>query len=186
MSNKLVIYLILIITIIGCTPVPTFNNEIKLEKRINELEKQVIRNDSMINLLIEVLPVGSPLDSIKISSIFGIRRNPITRRWQNHRGIDLKGNRKDTVYSTASGIITKAGWNGGYGRTIIINHACDYETTYAHLNKIIVNKGDSVDYNQAIGTVGNSGSSTGSHLHYEIAKNKIQVDPAKYLNFNKD
>lgn len=186
MSSKLVTYLILIITIIGCTPVPTFNNKIELEERINKLEKQVIKSDSIINRLIEALPVGSPLDSVKVSSTFGIRRNPITRRWQNHKGMDLKGNRRDTVYSTADGIITKAGWSGGYGRIIVIDHACGYETTYAHLNRIIVNKGDSVNNNQAIGTVGNSGSSTGSHLHYEITRNKILIDPEGYINFNRN
>ena len=129
------------------------------------------------------LPLGSPInDSIKISSNYGSRRNPFGNGWNFHSGLDIHAWIYDTIYATGSGIVKKANWMGGYGRCIVIDHAGGYESTYAHLYRIFIEKGDTIYKGQAIARAGNSGAVTGPHLHYEIRRNKISANPIKYIN----
>ena len=156
-----------------------------------EIEKYKVERDSLYQILeikkysspdiIRSLPLGSPLDTIDVSSPFGIRKNPLTHLWQRHQGVDLKGTYQDTVYTTGTGIVLHASWCGGYGRCITIFHGNNYESTYAHLNKVFVKKKDTVYDGQPIGTVGNTGHSTGQHLHYEVIHEGKSVDPFPYI-----
>jgi murein DD-endopeptidase MepM/ murein hydrolase activator NlpD len=133
------------------------------------------------NGILDSLPLGSPLDTVSISSNYGWRRSPFSRSWQRHSGIDLKGTYWDTVYSTGSGIVTMSGWNAGYGRCIIIDHVGGYKSKYAHLSRTFVKMGDSIIDGQSIGKCGKTGAVTGQHLHYEVIRNKETTDPYQYI-----
>ena len=113
-------------------------------------------------------PLSPPLDQYSVSSHFGKRRDPINRRWAMHYGIDLGGVLRTSVYATAPGVVRYAGRKGKYGRLVEINHGKGFRTRYGHLHKILVKRGQKVDYRTKIGLLGNSGRSTGTHLHYEI------------------
>ena len=128
------------------------------------------------------LPLKSPLKTIIIDDKFGWRKDPFTKKGRFHAGLDFKGSYKDTVYTPANGIVKKANWNAGYGRCVVIQHLDGYQTLYAHLSRIFVVVGDSVQVKDPIGKIGSSGRSTGSHLHYEIIRNGKKLDPCGFLD----
>ena len=132
------------------------------------------------------LPLGSPIeDSIVISSNYGWRKRPFGFGWQHHSGLDVHAVWWDTIYATGDGVVDKAKWMGGYGRCIVIEHCGGYTSTYAHLYRMFIQKGDSIKKGQPIGRAGNSGAVTGPHLHYEIRRNRKPTDPLPYIQFNK-
>jgi len=118
----------------------------------------------------------------RITSPFGQRRSPITRRVQFHRGIDIASFSGTPVVATASGRVVEASYRSGWGRLIIINHGYGFHTYYAHLRGFAVSVGDTVSKGQRIGYMGNSGSSTGTHLHYEVHVNREPVNPREYMH----
>lgn len=129
------------------------------------------------------LPLGKPHPG-SISSGYGYRRNPFTGRGIGfHSGVDFRGYIGDTIRATGKGVVTFAGYNGGYGRSVEVKHSETLRTYYAHLNKIDVKKGDIINCGQYIGQLGNSGRSTGPHLHYEINFNNNKINPINYFNF---
>jgi len=157
----------------------------KTEKYIKKLEEDIAETYQHINsfyYFLNGLPLGSPLDSLKITSKFGIRKNP-NKKWRKHNGIDLSGSYKDSVYVTADGVVIKSGWFYGYGKCVIVEHSNGYTTLYAHLRKTLVKKDDIVCKGQVIGIVGNTGFSTGSHLHYEIRHLGEPQDPYHFIIF---
>ncbi len=138
-----------------------------LRKSINEEEH---RRD--------MTPSVWPTDSDEITSPFGGRINPFNRyRVDWHPGIDIANTYGAPVYASASGKVTTAGWNGGYGRYVEIEHDFGYVTAYGHMSIIAVSAGQHVEKGSIIGFVGNSGYSTGPHLHFEVIKNGKQVNP---------
>jgi len=137
--------------------------------------------DSLIHIMDE-LPLGSPLDTLEISSNYGWRKNPLGDGYQSHSGIDFLADWRDTVYATGAGIIEKSGHNNGYGRSITIKHISGYKTKYAHLTRYFVRKGDFVRKGQPIGTAGNTGETNGYHLHYEVSRYGKLTNPKDYLN----
>ena len=134
-----------------------------------------------LEFILNSLPLGSPLDTLILSDDYGTRRNPINGGWQFHKGCDYLAAWQDTVYAAGNGIVSKAKWNYGYGRCIIINHIDQYQTYYAHLHRMFVKPGDTIIKGQPIGRAGNSGAVTGPHLHYEIRKNKKTANPRDYI-----
>lgn len=98
-----------------------------------------------------------------------------------HGGIDIANNVGETINAAASGVVVFASRNKGFGNEIIIHHGFGYMTIYAHLNKILVNVGDEVTKGQKIAEMGNTGYSTGPHLHFEVIKDNVQVDPLDFL-----
>ena len=151
------------------------------EDHIKHLYKEKHLQDSICNHLWDYLPLGSPVQCIILSSKFGLRKDPFSRRWKKHDGLDLKGTRQDTVYSTGGGYVEVASFYGGYGRCIIIDHGQGYKTKYAHLSKILIKEGEFIGDNTPIGKMGNSGHSTGTHLHYEIMKECLPINPLPYI-----
>lgn len=147
---------------------------------VSELESNLQRLTGLRNVL-RNLPLVSPVDSYYVSSRFGKRRDPLTRRWAMHNGIDLSGNLKSPVRSTASGVVTSAGYVGGHGKSVEISHGNGVTTRYSHLHKILVAKGQDVPFRHKIGLMGSTGRSTGSHVHYEIRFRGVPQDPAKFL-----
>ncbi|MDV7341446.1 peptidoglycan DD-metalloendopeptidase family protein [Terasakiella sp. A23] len=127
------------------------------------------------------LPLAQPLDYYYISSRYGKRRDPVNKRWAMHYGLDMAASKKSPVYVTAPGKVTFVGWKGNYGRFIVIDHGNGIETRYGHLHKTLVKKGETVDFRTKIGLVGNTGRSTGAHLHYEVRVNEKNVDPFKFI-----
>ncbi|HZK20533.1 MAG TPA: M23 family metallopeptidase [Treponemataceae bacterium] len=118
-----------------------------------------------------------------VSMTFGQNVHPITGRWYIHKGIDLSTWRSgDSVLATANGQIVTVTYDPSFGNYIIIKHAYGYYTRYAHLKATYVKKGQFVSQGDSIGAIGNSGISTGPHLHYEVHIGSDVVDPAKYIN----
>jgi murein DD-endopeptidase MepM/ murein hydrolase activator NlpD len=129
------------------------------------------------------LPVRKPVTGdIDISSTFGVRVDPFLRVAAMHTGIDFRGDIGDPVYATAAGTVTTAGWSGGYGRMVEIDHGNGLATRYGHLSQIEVNVGDKVRIGQVVGRMGSTGRSTGPHLHYETRIDGEAVDPQKFLD----
>ncbi len=129
---------------------------------------------------IRSIPLGKPISG-HITSRYGRRVDPINGKKAFHTGIDLKGKKGEKVYCTASGVVKKAFYNGGYGNYVKIDHENGYCTVYAHLQNFVVKKGDRVEQGQLIGQVGNTGRSTGSHLHYEVLISNKTVNPLKFM-----
>jgi murein DD-endopeptidase MepM/ murein hydrolase activator NlpD len=118
----------------------------------------------------------------KINNEFGFRRNPFGgRSYEFHAGMDIDGERGDTVVAPGTGVILKAGWQGGYGYMIEIDHGNGLTTRYGHLSKVEVEVGDTVQRGQLIGLVGSTGRSTGPHLHYELRLNEKAINPRLFL-----
>ena len=125
---------------------------------------------------------GKPLRvPLVVTSRYGYRPHPVTGRYQFHEGIDFRAATGTRVYASKSGRVTFAGRNGGYGKVVGIEHEDDFTTLYGHLSQIRVKKGQIVSKGQVIGLSGNTGVSTGPHLHFEIRYKGRSEKPTKYL-----
>lgn len=134
-----------------------------------------------------VIPAIWPIDRTKlrhVSSLYGMRMHPTLGIWRKHEGIDLTAPIGTAVYASGNGVISQSQWRNGYGELIEVNHGFGYKSRYAHLSKRYVQVGDSVTRGQVIGEVGNTGVSSGPHLHYEVRYRDNTVNPIHY--FNKD
>jgi len=125
------------------------------------------------------MPHGWPVPSRQavISSEFGARRGSAS-----HQGIDLSVPEGTAVKATAPGRVSVARRIGGWGRVVLLDHGGGWQTRYAHLKRIKVDPGDRVDRGAVIGTVGKSGNASGFHLHYEVLKEGVPVDPKPFLS----
>ena len=119
---------------------------------------------------------------VYVSSRFGLRVHPITGKTKSHTGIDIAPNQGTAVYASDGGSVTLAGWNGGYGNCIMIDHGNGYVTLYGHLSSISVSVGQTVSQGATIGAVGSTGNSTGPHLHFEVLKNGTRIDPEQFFS----
>ena len=119
---------------------------------------------------------------VYVSSRFGLRVHPITGEKKSHTGIDIASNQGTAVYASDGGSVTLAGWNGGYGNCIMIDHGNGYVTLYGHLSSISVSVGQTVSQGATIGAVGSTGNSTGPHLHFEVLKNGTRIDPEQFFS----
>ena len=126
-------------------------------------------------------PSGYPVKYERISSGFGMRIHPMNGEKKLHGGVDFKAALGTPIYATASGSVTKANDEGNWGNMVIIRHGKTYETSYSHMNEILIEQGAWVNKGDKIGTVGNTGRSVGPHLHYEIRKDGERVNPADYF-----
>ncbi len=118
----------------------------------------------------------------KINNEFGFRRNPFGgRSYEFHPGMDIDGERGDLVVAPANGTVIKAGWTGGYGNMVEIDHGNGLTTRYGHMSKVETSVGDTITRGQLIGYVGSTGRSTGPHLHYELRFNDRSINPRHFL-----
>jgi len=146
--------------------------------RINIARSHVDR----LNRTLTTVPVRKPVDGeIEYSSGFGMRVDPFLKSPAMHTGLDMRGDTGDPARATATGTVTHAGTNGGYGKMVEIDHGSGLTTRYAHLSAIDVKVGQSVRIGQIVGRIGSTGRSTGPHLHYETRVDGDPVDPQKYL-----
>jgi murein DD-endopeptidase MepM/ murein hydrolase activator NlpD len=127
------------------------------------------------------LPLSAPLEHYRLSSQFGMRRDPMTKRWSSHNGMDFAYALNTPILATAPGKVAFAGWRGGFGWFVEIDHGLGLRTRYAHLRQILVKTGDTVSYRHKIGLLGSSGRSSGPHVHYEILIDGKPVDPKKFI-----
>lgn len=131
------------------------------------------------------IPSGSPLQDIyQVSSPYGYRMDPFTNVSSLHEGVDLSAEVNSRIFATADGVVTQSGQVGGFGLLIEIKHDNGLMTRYGHANKLIVQVGDFVKKGQLIGLVGNTGRSTGNHLHYEVLMGGQSIDPQKLMKNN--
>ena len=122
-----------------------------------------------------------PLEWKGATSEWGYRRDPITGKEEiKHSGVDLRAGIGTPVYAPSEGIVRSAGWMKGYGRIVIIDHDNGYSTRFAHLDEYLVGRGDKVSRGELIAKSGNSGRSTGPHLHYEIRRDETAIDPMTF------
>ncbi|MEA3369452.1 MAG: M23 family metallopeptidase [Candidatus Ratteibacteria bacterium] len=149
--------------------------EIYLEKQTyRELIEELGKKEELFACTPSICPVNGGY----ISSGFGWRRRP---RPGFHKGLDLVARRGTSVRSTAAGRVVFVGWDGGYGNKVKVDHGHGFKTVYAHLDRIKVRWGEFVKKGQVVGTLGNTGFSTGPHLHYEVHHQGKRVDPIKYI-----
>ncbi len=135
-----------------------------------------------LNRTLALVPYRKPVvGEVELSSGFGVRSDPFVGRPAMHTGLDFRASTGDPVRVTANGKVVTAGWQGGYGRMIEIDHGNGLSTRYGHLSEINVKVGESVRIGQVIGAVGSTGRSTGPHLHYETRIDGEAVDPQKFL-----
>ena len=127
-------------------------------------------------------PVGSGIG--RITNYFGPEIHPFTGQWYLHKGIDIASYRRGVpILAAANGKVIERGYEAmGYGNYLVIRHAYGFTTKYGHMSRIIVNEGDTVTQGQRIGTMGNTGLSTGQHLHFEVRIGSQVVDPLRFLN----
>ena len=121
-------------------------------------------------------PIGRPVAG-RVTSGFGIRRHPILHRARSHRGVDIAAGTGQPIVAVADGQVARAGWAGGYGRQVRVVHSGGLATSYSHMSRIAVAPGSRVRAGQVIGYVGSSGMSTGPHLHYEVHRGGVAVNP---------
>lgn len=121
--------------------------------------------------------LGFPLNSFRITSSFGLRKHPISGKMKLHKGVDLAAARGTPVFSVAGGVVAFAGRYAGYGNLVVVLHDNELSTHYAHCESIEVDVADTVMSGTVIGTVGDSGAATGPHLHFEVRRNGVPLDP---------
>jgi murein DD-endopeptidase MepM/ murein hydrolase activator NlpD len=162
-------------------PPPTSEDESDpIATEMETLSRQLSRWESLQGVMQRV-PLAAPLATYAINSPFGKRLDPINGMWAAHYGVDLGAPKSAPVHTTALGVVTFSGYQDKYGRLIEIDHGNGIRTRYGHLDKTMVKKGDKVIFNQVIGLVGNSGRSTGSHLHYEIMFKDKPKNPMSFI-----
>ena len=129
---------------------------------------------------IRSLLLRTPLDTIRITSSFGMREHPVLGYTRMHMGIDFGAPTGTPVYAAGDGVVEKAGWVNGYGKWLQIKHSGGLETGYGHLSRWAVRQGDRVHQGQVVAYVGATGLATGPHLHYEIMVGGKKVNPSKF------
>ncbi len=146
-------------------------------------DKLIDKTDRYLEL-VKKLPLGRPINT-KISSRYGRRSDPLNHKKAFHFGVDFKGRTGDKVAATGDAVVKVSSYNKGMGKYVILKHVNGYETLYAHMSKRLVKRGQKVTRGQAIGLVGNTGRSTGSHLHYEVHYRNKTVNPMKFMQVSK-
>lgn len=145
-----------------------------------EIDESVTSIKDRLDYL-KAIPSIAPV-AAKITASYGYRKNPFTSRGSEfHKGVDFAATYGTKVAATGDGVVLFAGYQAGYGKMVIISHGYGFTTSYCHNSSLLVKKGDKVKKGQAISKVGNTGRSTGTHLHYEVKINGKNVNPAKYF-----
>ncbi len=162
----------------------------KNEAAWNKQEDQLLAESDRIGDLLRAASVGTPKAgkgtlyrpvSGAITSAFGYRMHPIFNVRKMHTGVDMHAGMGESIHAAAAGTVIQAGWRGGYGKCVVIDHGGGLATLYAHQSEILVDVGRKVKRGEVIGKVGSTGYSTGPHLHFEVRVNGSPVDPLDYL-----
>ena len=127
------------------------------------------------------IPSLMPVDTVRLTSGFGLREHPVLGGIRQHKGVDLGAPTGTPIYATANGVVEMAQWYSGYGLYVAIEHGGNIETRYGHMSQISVAAGQYVKRGEVIGYVGATGRATGPHLHYEVRVNGEAVNPLPYM-----
>ncbi|MDX2495334.1 MAG: M23 family metallopeptidase [Desulfuromusa sp.] len=162
----------------------------EIQRQINKLQVAIeLRRQSQENVrnllndqvsISRATPKGWPTKGW-LTSYFGMRKSPFTGRRVMHEGLDIAANTGTPIVATADGIVARVKYSPGYGKMLIIDHGYGYRTIFGHNSKILVKAGQQIKRGDLIAKVGNTGQSTGSHLHYELRLNGVPIDPRKTL-----
>lgn len=165
-------------------PYVPIDNPALFETKVRELDEAL---DTLERMKTEVrrLPIANPAPGRPVSSTFGVRKDPLLGTPALHSGMDFRAPTGTDARVTAAGTVIKAGWNGGYGRMVEVQHADGFTTRYGHMSKILVKVGDKLDVGDVVGKVGSTGRSTGPHLHYEVRQDGDALDPLRFLKAGK-
>lgn len=162
-------------------PVRLSANSGAFERQLHRVSLSRAQADKLTRMLAQVpyrKPVAGP---VEFSSGFGVRSDPFLGRPAMHTGLDFRASTGEPVRATATGKVVKAGWHGGYGRLVEVDHGNGLTTRYGHLSAISVKIGEQIRIGQTLGEVGSTGRSTGPHLHYETRIDGEAVDPQRFL-----
>jgi len=154
---------------------------VKLNEERKSLDTLLLLAEKKSDMLASIPAIRPIKNMYNVTSGFGNRIHPILKTWRLHTGVDITAPRGTPVYATADGVISRKQPQSGYGISVIIDHGYSYETLYAHLSKRTVKPGQKVKRGELIGYVGNTGFSLGSHLHYEVWRNGIPVNPVHFF-----
>ncbi|TAE34257.1 MAG: hypothetical protein EAY65_03195 [Alphaproteobacteria bacterium] len=157
----------------------------KLKTEATALSEELVLGEvayvtEMLDVM-EHIPMGTPMNMARITSGFGRRFDPFDQRLANHTGMDFSAAHGSPVRGTGNGRVIYAGYQGAYGYAVDVSHGGGFTTRYGHLSKILVRRGQTIKRNDIIGLQGNSGRSTGSHLHYEVRYRGRPLNPAKFV-----
>ncbi len=162
---------------------------VKLSSQNQSFERALMRvnfaraDAERLGHTLTMVPVRKPVTGeLDMTSPFGIRMDPFVHEAAMHTGLDFRGDIGEPIHATAAGTVAIAGWSGGYGKMVEIDHGDGLATRYGHLSEIDVSVGDTVRIGQVIGKLGSTGRSTGPHLHYETRVNGEAVNPEKFLS----
>ena len=151
-----------------------------LESRLESVRTNVDKRNALANATPSIWPAQGWL-----TSTMGPRTDPLTGDADYHSGLDIAGDKGQPVYATASGVVTQAGYSGGYGNLIVIDHGFGLETRYGHLSSFVAHTGDHVKRGEMIARLGSTGRTTGAHLHYEVMANGRLLNPLQLLTQQK-
>ncbi|AZN99407.1 M23 family metallopeptidase [Mesorhizobium sp. M9A.F.Ca.ET.002.03.1.2] len=165
-------------------PLIPLDSSMVFDSKVRELDEAL---DALDRLKTEArrLPLANPAPGRSVTSPFGVRTDPLLGTAALHSGMDFRAPTGMPAKVTAPGVVVKAGWNGGYGRMVEVDHGNGFATRYGHLSKISVTVGERLDAGDVIGKTGSSGRSTGPHLHYEVRHNGEAIDPLRFLRVGK-
>lgn len=165
-------------------PLVPLDSSMIFDSKVKELDEALDALDQ-VKKEVRKLPLTNPAPGRAVTSPFGVRTDPILGTAALHTGMDFRAPIGMPAKVTAAGIVTKAGWNGGYGRMVEVDHGNGFTTRYGHLSEIDVTVGQKLAASDVIGKTGSSGRSTGPHLHYEVRHNGEAVDPLRFLAVGK-
>lgn len=164
------------------TDLSKYVDKLSLKLKFEKSEHQTISSKLKENeVLFASIPAIKPSEGVIGQNGFGMREHPILMIDKMHEGIDIITDVGTNVHSAGSGVVSFIGLRGGYGLTVEIEHASGYKTIYAHLSRSLVTEGQKVTRGKVIALTGNSGLSTGPHLHYEVHHDGIKLDPAQFF-----
>lgn len=163
----------------------------EMHEHVQHLDQVAVTQEERFKVLYEHMaeqrnmlactPTIRPVEDGYISSSFGYRTSPFTERREFHKGLDIATNIGTQIVATADGTVSFSGKNGNMGNMITIDHGYGFTTRYGHCKKLLKKKGEKVKRGDVIALVGNSGRSTGPHVHYEVKLNGVQVNPSRYI-----
>lgn len=162
----------------------------EVQRRIDEMRRDIdMRRESQEEIqgflndqrsMLSAVPEGLPTKGWLTSS-FGMRTSPFTGKKKFHEGYDIAARTGTPIYATADGVVSKAQTVPGYGKLVVLDHGYGYRTYYGHTSKFYVRAGERVKRGDLIAAVGNTGRSTGSHLHYEVRRNNVPLNPKNFI-----
>lgn len=165
----------------------------EIGKELDRLLQQISQQEDDLRVMefvyqiqaagLERLPTSMPVSLVqaRMTSGFGMRRHPVTGGYRLHAGVDFAGPIGTPIYAPSAGIVSYVGYKSGYGNTVEIDHGNDIMTRYAHNSEVLVKTGDLILRKQMIARIGNTGQSTGPHLHFETRIKDVPVDPMQFL-----